>query len=104
MKKLLLVSALRLRRLGGMGSWSGAEHQRPGQPVKSQSLPSHRTAPPLTPSARGGVIPTAMRNGNPLQMLNPRAPARYGNSQEHVSQDPNDPGKVNGVKLFEWTF
>ena len=103
MKKLLLVSALVFAGSAGWAHGQGLSTNVRANP--SVTVPSKpRTAPPLTPSARGGVIPTAVRNRNPLQMLNPRAPARYGNSQEHVSQDPNDPGRVNGVKLFEWTF
>jgi hypothetical protein len=50
-----------------------------------------------------GVIPRAVRGGNPLQMLNPRAPARYGTA-EHVTVKPEDPGKWNGIKLFEIYF
>ncbi len=103
MKKLLLVSAL---VFAGSVGWAHGQELTTSVRAKPQVIipAKPRPAPPLTPTARGGVIPTAIRNGNPLQMLNPRAPARYGNSQEHVSQDPNDPGKPTGVKLFEWTF
>lgn len=67
--------------------------------------PAKPVATPVpVPSARGGVIPTAVRNGNPLQLLNPRAPARYGNSQQHITTDPRDPGKPTGISLFAWTF
>jgi hypothetical protein len=103
MKKILLISALVFA-----GSAAAGHAQVLSTNVRANpqvTIPAKpKAAPPLTPSARGGVVPTAIRNGNPLQMLNPRAPARYGNSQEHVTQDPNDPGKPNGVKLFEWTF
>jgi len=37
-------------------------------------------------------------------MLNPWAPARYGNWVENTSFDPNHPGKWNGIKLFEIVF
>ncbi len=30
-------------------------------------------------SRTGGVIPRAVRSGNPLQLINPFAPAKYGN-------------------------
>jgi len=39
------------------------------------------------------VIPRAIRGGNPLQMLNPFAPAKYGTAEENVSLDPNVPEK-----------
>jgi hypothetical protein len=37
-------------------------------------------------------------------MLNPRAPARYGTAQQSVAVKPEDPGKWNGIKLFEIYF
>jgi hypothetical protein len=54
---------------------------------------------PATLSTREvtGVIPRAIRGGNPLQMLNPFAPAKYGTANESVSIDPDVPGKVNGI-------
>jgi hypothetical protein len=60
--------------------------------------------PPLPARETGGVIPRAVRGGNPLQMLNPRAPARYGTAQQSVTVKPEDPGKWNGIKLFEIYF
>jgi hypothetical protein len=50
------------------------------------------------------VVPRAARGGNPLQMLNPAAPARYGTWVESTSFDPNIPGKWKGIKLFEILF
>ena len=51
-----------------------------------------------------GVIPRAIRGGNPLQMLNPLAPAKYGTAEENVSLDPDVPGKWNGINLFSISF
>ena len=51
-----------------------------------------------------GAIPTGVRGGNPLQMLNPKAPARYGTWVQNTSFDPNVPGKWKGIKLFEIVF
>jgi hypothetical protein len=61
---------------------------------------------PVTLSGRdvSGVIPRAIRGGNPLQMLNPLAPAKYGTSRESVSLDPDVPGKVNGINFFSIPF
>ena len=103
MKKLLFISAL---IFAGSAGVSQAQVISTTLGDARVTLPARTPAPapPLTPQARGGGVPTAVRNGNPLQMLNPRAPARYGNSQEHVTTDPKDPGKPTGVKLFEWVF
>jgi hypothetical protein len=50
------------------------------------------------------VIPRAIRGGNPLQMLNPLAPAKYGKADESVSLDPDIPGKVNGINFVSISF
>ncbi len=50
-----------------------------------------------------GVIPRATRGGNPLQMVNPYAPAKYGTAAQSVVLDP-DTGKWKGIKLFEFLF
>jgi hypothetical protein len=50
------------------------------------------------------VIPRAIRGGNPLQMLNPLAPAKYGTAAESVSVDPDVPGRVNGINFVSISF
>ena len=92
-----------------------------GQPVRAAGTPT--TAPSHTASFESrhharqtprpavlsqptvsGVIPRAIRGGNPLQMLNPFAPAKYGTAEENVSFDPDLPGKVNGINFFSVSF
>jgi len=68
------------------------------------TAPPSQKPPPLPPRQTGGVIPRAIRGGNPLQMLNPLAPARYGTAQQSVAMKPDGSGKWNGIKLFEFTF
>jgi hypothetical protein len=51
-----------------------------------------------------GDIPRALRAGDPLQLINPFAPAKYGTAEENVSFDPDDPGKGNGINLFRISF
>ena len=51
-----------------------------------------------------GVIPRAIRGGNPLQMLNPFAPTKYGTADENVSFDPDVPGKADGINFFSVSF
>jgi hypothetical protein len=72
----------------------------PQKPVRAMATP-----PPLLQRPEvTGVGPRAFRGGNPLQMLNPRAPARYGTWVESTSFDPDIPGKWKGIKLFEIIF
>jgi hypothetical protein len=40
---------------------------------------------------------------NPLQLLNPFAPANYGSPEDNVFRSPVD-GKVSGLKIFEIRF
>jgi hypothetical protein len=54
--------------------------------------------------AVSGMIATAIRGGNPLQMVNPFAPAKYGTAGEHVSVDPDVPGIVNGITFVSIPF
>jgi hypothetical protein len=67
---------------------------------------AHEAPRPATLSERdvSGVIPSAIRGGDPLQMLNPRASAKYGTAEENVSLDPDIPEKGNGIKFFSISF
>jgi len=118
MKKKLLVSTL-LALTAAMALAQG-QSQVPGQgqgqlsttvlttttatgEVRTTILkPRVPAAAPLVPTE--GVVQVAIRQGNPVQLINPVAPARYGNGQEHVMHDPNDPGKPKGISLFAWSF
>lgn len=118
MKKKLLVSTI-LALTTGMALAQGQD-QVPGQgqgqlattvlttttttgEVRTTILKSRvPAAAPLVPTE--GVVQVAIREGNPVQLINPVAPARYGNGQEHVMHDPNDPGKPKGISLFAWSF
>ena len=52
-----------------------------------------------------GVVPRAIRSGNPLQMINPLAPAEYGNGQDVTRHDVNDPSqRPQGIKLYAIEF
>ena len=58
----------------------------------------------ISQPAVSGVIPRATRGGNPLQMVNPFAPAKYGTAEESVSLNPDIPGKWDGIKFFSISF
>ena len=70
---------------------------------RHQARQTHRPAVLSQPSV-SGVIPRAIRGGNPLQMLNPVAPAKYGTAEENISVDPDVPGKVNGIQFVSISF
>jgi hypothetical protein len=66
-------------------------------------------------SRTGGVVPRAIRSGNPLQLINPFAPAKYGNGSNMTTQStgqgsdssgaaPGETGKPETFKIFSWEF
>jgi hypothetical protein len=76
-----------------------------GQTYKARFTEKVRAAPTPPPhvTQRGeveGAVPRGVRGGNPLQMLNPLAPAQYGSAAQSVLLEPYT-GKWNGIKLFE---
>jgi len=58
---------------------------------------------PVTRSEVRGVIPRAVLGGNPLQMFNPRAPAKYGTAEQSLAYNPFT-GKYDQIKLVEIVF
>ena len=71
----------------------------PQKPVRAMPTP-----PPvsLRPEVQG-VVPRAMRGGNPLQMFNPWAPPQYGTGEQSVTYNPFTE-RFDQIKLFEIVF
>ena|SRR2546423_10158935 len=92
----------------------GETYRAPVRPPRKQ--PKEQKPPPLAPAPVDGVIPRAVRGGNLLQMFNPKAPAKYGTSQEAILFDAapmhsepghttqTNPGKWKGIKFFVFRF
>ena len=97
MKKLLTFGILMI-----MAIVASAEPQSLRAPVQRKKAKTQR-APAVTERDVQGVIPRAFRGGNPLQMLNPKAPAKYGTGEQSVVFNPYT-GKCEGIKLFEIFF
>ena len=86
----------------------------PQKPVRAMPTPP----PYLVRPEVQGVVPRAFSDSrNPLQMLNPWAPPRYGTWVESTlfdpgipayrrlnAFDPDYPGKWKGIKFFEILF
>lgn len=84
-------------------------------PALAQAQDTHFVAPstkartanaPVKLSPRlDGSIPRAIRSGQPLQMINPFAPAEYGDGRDMVRREPDDPyQRPRGFKLFVVEF
>jgi hypothetical protein len=106
-KTLIACLATGLLTLGQPARAVGTRTTTPSHTASFESRHHARQAArPATLSQPGvsGVIPRAIRGGNPLQMLNPFAPAKYGTAEENVVFDPDVPGKANGISLFTVSF
>ena len=70
---------------------------------RHHAIETHAPLIELKPQVTG-VIPRIIRGGDPLQMLNPFAPARYGTAEEDTVLDPDVPGQADGIKLLSVSF
>jgi len=62
-------------------------------------------APLIVPKLQvTGVIPRIIRGDDPLQMLNPFAPVKYGTAEEDTVLYPDVPGRGDGTKLLSVSF
>jgi hypothetical protein len=97
MKKLLTFSILIATAIAvsaeprGLSAPAGKKRAKVEKPV------------PVMHSEVRGVIPRAIFGGNPIQMFNPRAPAKYGTAEQSVAYNPLT-GKYDQIKLVEIVF
>ena len=91
----------------GQPAWAAGNAVTPSHTASFESRQharqTHRPAILGRPAA-SGVIPREIPGGNPLQRLNPFAPAKYGTAGENVSMDPDVPGKVNRINFVSISF
>lgn len=97
MKYLLLTICitLALSTIAAGQTYEAKGRQTPVRPTGVQ-----KPAPLSQTREVQGAVPRGVRGGNPLQLLNPLAPARYGTSAQSVILEPYTL-KWNGIKLFE---
>jgi hypothetical protein len=96
------MKTLMLSVLVALAATAGAQTLR--APISKKQKKIAPPAPPIYKQEVDGVIPRAFQaGGNPLQMINPYAPAKYGTADQHVVIDP-DNGKWKGIKLFTFIF
>jgi hypothetical protein len=70
---------------------------------RHHAIETHAPLIELKPQVTG-VIPRIIRGGDPLQMLNPFAPAKYGTAEENTVLDPDVPARGDGIKLLSVSF
>jgi hypothetical protein len=98
MKKLLTFGILIV-----MTMVANAEPQGFRATAQRKKHPKAEKPAPMAKEEVQGVIPRALRGGNPLQMLNPKAPAKYGTSEQSLAYNPFT-GRYDQIKLFEIVF
>ena len=79
---------------------AGQTYQTKGKQTPVRPTGVEKPAPMTQTREYQGAIPRGIRGGDPVQMLNPLAPARYGTSAQGVILEPYTL-KWNGIKLFE---
>jgi hypothetical protein len=97
MKKLSLVAIVFVA--AGIGT-AHAQNFSTSVNGKPRQRAERRPAP-LSQRPVAGAIPRGVRGGNPLQLLNPRAPHRYfGSLDDTVTYDQDNPSRITGIILF----
>ncbi len=93
---LLLLLGLPLGASGADSSFSRSVDREQQQRVERRNAVMRR-------ADVNGVVARGLRGGNPFQMLNPNAPARYGTAEESIMYDPYT-GKWNGIRFLTIYF
>ena len=73
-----------------------------------REMPLYVETPAPNETTRGrikmdGILVQAVKADNPLQLINPAAPERYGSADDNVARDFTS-GKVSGLKFLELRF
>ena len=77
-----------------------AKRARENPPEIEVLKPNEITVGSLTYS---GIAVEAVKTDNPLQLINPFAPERYGDAEDNVVRDPIT-NRVSGLKIFSIQF
>jgi hypothetical protein len=100
MKKLLTFGVLMVMAIAASAEPQEKTHEFRATTVQKKKVVKTEKAPVVTRNDVGGALPRALRGGNPLQMFNPKAPAKYGTADQSVAYNPIS-GKYDQIKLFE---
>ncbi len=95
MKHLLVALGLVL----AVAHAAAQEFVAPAQPRRPV-----RTAPAVPDSRIAGALGAALKMSQPWQLINPFAKKGFGNGENMVATDPNQPGKPKGIILFAFEF
>ena len=91
-----------------------AEVAKPDSSLQSAATPAPKKRQSLNLDERpneiirdnvsySGIAVQLVKTDNPVQLINPAAPARYGSPEDNTLRNPID-GKVLGLKIFSVRF
>ena len=109
MKKLaILAFALSAFAVYGQSNLSADKAVESAGAQRGKPTPRLGQAPKANEIVRGnvvysGVAVQVVRTSNPLQLVNPAAPARYGSAEDNVLRDPTT-GRSEGLKFLSIRF
>ena len=99
------VAASKTSRKNSTATATGTISRRNSR-FTATNRPTTKEAIISQPNQVDGVVPRAIRSGNPLQIINPFAPAnRNGDDRAVTRRDPSDPyQRPEGIKLVTIEF
>jgi len=104
--KTLLMATMMLMGLVGSAFAQDFQARQGGRlalPISEDREVIQEAVP--TQEAIDGVVGMAIRTGQPLQMINPRAPKEFGNGEKMVSRNPANPrGPAEGIIILGFRF
>jgi len=93
---------------------ANAESNRPSETLEARTARRVTETPPTLSERKpneikagklsySGAAVEVMRTDNPLELINPAAPANYGFAEANIVREPAS-GKVSGLKIFSIEF
>jgi len=76
---------------------------KPGKQAPALSFTAKTTEIVKGNVAYNGLAVQVVKARNPLQLVSPIAPARYGSAEDNLSRDPTT-GRAFGLKIFSLRF
>jgi hypothetical protein len=103
---LLLTTALTAAAQDDSEKLSKALRAEIERLVREHKIEARKPAPNEVRAGRvtcRGILVQLVRSPRPLQMVNPAAPAEYGNAEQNVSRNPVS-GRASGLNFFSIRF
>src|SRR5258706_2289069 len=112
--RTMLIGSIVILRLVASAEPTNNQPGRADQSLQPRPLPRRPVTTPILRELKpneiivgkrsySGIAVQAAKSRNPLQLINPFAPAEYGRAGDNVVRDPIN-GQPSGLKLFAIQF